>query len=738
MLFRFTILVSLFILLLTVPASGVNLFNLQDDFLTASASKMMEKDYQGAMESAVKARESGMRDFMLGMALSRLGDWEKSAQYLGRATESFPLLADHALYNRASALYRLARYPEAVTILQILLKNYPDSPLTRSAEKLQADILFENGSFPEARDAYGKYIGKYPSGTNSLEALYRVAISREKTGDISSAVASLRNLWLNYPASAIAGKAEADLRRLAETGGGATTYSADELMRRGSVLCDLGEYGNAIKTFVAIPLEDQKADFISRLTLKIGQARFKARRFREAEQTFSQLVAKKTGQGLAHESMFWLAKSLDRIGREDEAFAIYEKLAEAAPGSPLADDALLAAAFIRKFQNKGEGALNILKKLVSAYPQSNLLQTAYWEIAWISYQSGDLKTAADFLKKQLQNKNKRERALHWYARTLAAGGDKAGAEKAFAALLSEYPLGYYSLSCGRETKTKEVESFSLNKDLRDILPVPSGFERAKSLIAMGLYEEAAKEISWSRSRNEDNSATLPGLARLYLEMGDFHRASSLVRPERLRKMEKISLAEWGVAYPLAFRELVAGNAAENRIPESLIYSIMRAESNYSPSALSPAGAVGLLQVMPATAAAIANSGNRKGISGRLTHPEFNIRLGVKHLKDLMELYNGDLVLAVAAYNAGSGNVSRWMKTYGKLPRDLFIENIPFPETREYVKNVLAGMEIYKRLYKLSATHGPNGHSTPPVTKDPPMVLPLPMNDKKPLVIRTVS
>ena len=162
-----------------------------------------------------------------------------------------------------------------------------------------------------------------------------------------------------------------------------------------------------------------------------------------------------------------------------------------------------------------------------------------------------------------------------------------------------------------------------------------------------------------------------------------------------------------MAYPLAFRELVAGNAAESKIAESLIYSIMRAESNYSPSALSPAGAVGLLQVMPATAAAIAKSGSDKGISLRLTRPEFNIRLGVKHLKDLLEIYDGNLVMAVAAYNAGSGNVGRWIKRFGKLPKDLFIENIPFPETREYVKNVLVGIEIYKMLYKLDTTQNPN-------------------------------
>jgi soluble lytic murein transglycosylase len=733
----FTILVSLFLLLLSAQASG-GIYNLPDDFLTAAASKMIEKDFQGAIESAVKAPDTGIRDFFLGMALNRLGEWEKSAQYLGKATERFPLLADHSLFNRASALFHLARYPEALRILKILLTDHADSPLVRPAQKLQADILFESGNFPEARDAYEKFIEKYPSGTNSLEALYRIAICREKAGDLTSAVNSLRSLWLNYPASAIAEKTEADLQRLTEMGGVSAPYSAEELMRRGVVLCDLRKFEKAIKTFSTIPLEKQNSDFKFRLTLKIGQARFKARKYREAEQNFAQLLSKKPGKAFSDEAMFWLAKTLDKTGREDDAFAVYEKLVETSPDSHLADDALLAAAFIRKFQTRGDSSLIVLKKLVSCYPQSNLLQTAYWEIAWQSYQSGDLKTAANYFKKLLEIKSKREKALYWYACVLTAVGDKKGAEKAFADLLDEYPLGYYSLSYKSGSYLKEEDALPLDKNLQEMLPDPAGFERAKVMIALGLHEEAAKDISWSKNRNADHPTALPGIARLYLEMGDFHRASYLVKPERLRKMERNSLVEWGIAYPLAFRKIVAGNSAERKIAESVVYSIMRAESNYSPTAISPAGAVGLLQVMPATAAALVGSGSESVISGRLTRPEFNIHLGVKHLADLMEIYDGDLVMAVAAYNAGSGNVSRWKKRFGKLPSDQFIENIPFPETREYVKKVLAGIEIYKSLYKLGARQGSIIHRSVPTEKEVPHHPPPASPTKVPLSVGGVS
>jgi soluble lytic murein transglycosylase len=719
---RFSILL-LFLLCLSVPASGVNIYQLPDDSLTTAATKIIKKEYKGAIEAALKAPPDGMRDFQLGMALARMGEWEAAADYLGKAAASLPLLADYALYNRALALYRLARYPESRATLQGFAKNYPESPLSRSAEKLLADLLYDSGNFQDAREAYQAFIEKYASGADALAALHRLALSRERTGDKAGAVLLLRNIWLKYPASAIAASAEEDLQRLTDNGAKALAYSAEELLRRGTVLSDLRKFDKAIKTFNAISVEKQPDEFIWRLQLKIGQALFKARHFREAEQAFARLLAKNPRRMIADEARYWLGKSLDKNGKEEEAFASYAKLAQSSPDSTLADDALLAAAFIKKFQQKNDDELTFLKMLVRGYPQSNLLQTAFWEIAWTSYQAGDLKTAADFFKKQLDNYDTRERALYWYGRTLTAAGDGRGAANAFADLHAEYPFGFYALSYNREARKKDDETLFLSADLCDILSVPAGFERAKVLIALGLYEEAAKELAAARRKSGDKPKALAGLARLYLEMGDYHAAYSLFKEGRLANPDKNSLAQWGIAYPLAFREEVASNAAKSGIPASLIYAIIRAESSYFPTALSPAGAVGLMQVMPATAAAVARGRGEKCALDQLTLPGLNIHLGVKHLHDLLTLYNGDIVMAVAAYNAGSGNVNRWLKTFGKMPRELFIENIPFPETREYVKKVLAGAEIYSRLYRLSPLPGPNLSTTPPVFKEVPPIWP---------------
>ncbi|HEX2770441.1 MAG TPA: transglycosylase SLT domain-containing protein [Geobacteraceae bacterium] len=720
MMSRFTVL-FLSMLFLSVPASALNTRHLPDDSLIAAAVKVRNKDYRGAMEAARNAPEGGMKDFLLGMSSARLEEWETSADYLGKSVAGFPLLADYALYNRALALYRLARYSESLAALEGLVREYPESPLIRSADRLLADILFDSGSFRDAGAAYQRFIEKYASGSDALTALYRIALCRERTGDTAGAAATLRSIPLNYPASPMAEIVEEDLQRLKTKGAIVPPYSAEELLRRATVLSDLGKYRKAMDALDSIPLESQTDEFICRLMMKSGQGRFKARYYREAEKTFSGLLARKPRKEIVDEARFWIAKSLDKNGKEDEAFATYVKLAESSPNSTLADDALLAAAFIRKFQNNASGELTVLKRLTNGYPRSNLLGTAFWEIAWQSYLAGDLKSAADYFKKLLDSDRMRDRNLYWYGRTLAAAGNERGAGNAFARLLAEYPFGYYALAYKKGAKFKEAETGFLSAELCDILPEPVGFERAKALIALGLYEEAGRELSFARKKLAVSPGLIQGIARLYLEMGDYHGAFSIVDRERLRSPDKSSLAEWGICYPRAFRELVTDNAEKSGIPDCLIYSIMRAESNFFPSALSPAGAVGLMQIMPATAAAIANGNSEKSGSDRLTRPELNIRFGVKHLKDLLALYKGDPVLAVAAYNAGAGNVNRWLRMSGKVPTDVFIENIPFPETREYVKKVLAGSEIYRRIYRLRSSPELSGTTTlPPDMEVPPI------------------
>jgi soluble lytic murein transglycosylase len=694
MLCRTTIASAALLLSVTLPASALNLNPTSFASLSSAAGRMKVKDFAGARQAALKSDASGARAFLIGMSCARLELWEEAAGQLAAAADSYPLLADYALYYQGLALGKLARPDQALPPLYRLLKQYPESRLARVATLLYADTLAAGGYHKQALESYGLFIERYPSGSDALSAQMGSASSREKLGDSAAAAQVFRGIWLNHPASPLAEKAAQELQRISAAGTLVPPYTTAELFKRGATLYDLGRYAQAARSYRELPLAGESPEFSSKVSLRIGQALLKAKRYQEAEAALRTLSQGPAGAG-ASEANLWLAKALDKNGKTEQACDLLLRLAQAPQGGAVAEDALLEAAYLKRQQKKLDEALQLFQKFLVSHPDPQRNGGALWEAAWTSYLVRDYQGAAIYLKKLSGNGDLREKALYWQGRALSNLGDAKGAQLAFATLAEEYPFGYYALICNRWC---DLAAFPVPpRSLSEALPLPAGFEREKALIGLGLFDEASRELSATRK----NKNAL-GIARLFLEMDNYNGALHAVAKENPQRSAKESAVLWGVSYPLAFRDEVVKNAAATALPESLIYAIMRTESNYLPGALSPVGAVGLMQIMPATAEAMS-----KGDSVRLTRPELNIRLGARYLKDQMATYNRNIPLTAAAYNAGPANVKRWQKSFAGLPQDEFIESIPFRETREYVKKVVSTMELYQRLYRLPAADKKN-------------------------------
>jgi soluble lytic murein transglycosylase len=154
-------------------------------------------------------------------------------------------------------------------------------------------------------------------------------------------------------------------------------------------------------------------------------------------------------------------------------------------------------------------------------------------------------------------------------------------------------------------------------------------------------------------------------------------------------------------YPKYYSEYVQKYAEEYNIDPLLVYSVIKAESNFNPNAISTSGAMGLMQVMELTAiekAEILDINMNSDNINKLFEPSINIHIGVSYLAFLLEKYNGNIMLALAAYNAGLGNVNRWIEEGIIKPDGSNIGNIPFRETNSYVRRILRNYELYKRLY----------------------------------------
>jgi Soluble lytic murein transglycosylase and related regulatory proteins (some contain LysM/invasin domains) len=211
--------------------------------------------------------------------------------------------------------------------------------------------------------------------------------------------------------------------------------------------------------------------------------------------------------------------------------------------------------------------------------------------------------------------------------------------------------------------------------------------RVRELLALGERDMARGEWNYLLGQVEYNDKLELGSVALKAKWYD------------LAVLASINAQAWDVLelrFPTPSPSTFAYYAKSRAVETSLLYALARQESALYPYAQSPVGASGLMQLMPATAAHTARKlGFELEDSRQLTDPELNIRLGSAYLKELLDNYGGNRILAAAAYNAGPGRVRQWRRQSGGKPFDIWVENIPYRETRNYVQNVMVFNAIYK-------------------------------------------
>ncbi|MDD2540038.1 MAG: transglycosylase SLT domain-containing protein [Desulfuromonadaceae bacterium] len=668
-----------------------------DDYLNSAAVHYRDKDFTGAYALAGKSSDQTHRSYVLGMAAFRLEKFEEAAALLGDAEQKLPLIAEYAALFQAEALLKLKRYPAAAAKAASIKLSVASAKVVRRAEKLYADILYEAGDYKGALKSYQSYIEKYPSGGDAVDASFSSAECREALADAGGAQLIYRSVWLNNPASPLAARAEGRLKQLERPGLVAPPYTAAELLKRASILYAQRKYSASLNTLEMIPAESCPQDITGRIDLRTGMALYRLRRYKQAEKQL-----RKAGTclqpGVRSEARFWLAKSLERQDLKAQALVIYMELVGEGKKQEYAAAATIEAAGLKRGLGQYAEAALLFDQAVTLTPDAKIMAKSIWNSGWSRYLAGEYPAAADDFKRLLTDSAQREKVLYWMGRTLEKSGD-AAAVTYYRSLLDEFPSGFYAAWYRKQRGIKDTRESFGNRDVLAGLPLVSGFDKPRLLASLGMLEEARSEMAVARKKYGEKKVQFPVLARVYLEMRDFGSAIYLFTQNGPVAWKKETLPLWAAGYPRAYTDLVSQNAALNGLSEGLVYAMIRAESGFAPAIKSGAGAIGLMQMMPATAKMTANE---KGDFNplRLTVPEYNIRLGTKHLSHLMKEQNNDPVDMAAAYNAGSAALARWKNNFKGLAKDEFIESIPYKETREYVKKVYASAATYRQLYGL--------------------------------------
>lgn len=247
--------------------------------------------------------------------------------------------------------------------------------------------------------------------------------------------------------------------------------------------------------------------------------------------------------------------------------------------------------------------------------------------------------------------------------------------------------GFMSADKLKQTYSLVDESSSTDPQLLQEVAEQPGMQRSYELWLMGNIQEARAE--WLHASRNMDEKQLIAAGQLAQDWGWYATGIQTMINGNLWN-------ELTVRFPLAYQEEVTKVAKDTQLEPTFIYAIARQESAFDASARSRVGAMGLMQIMPKTAQFTAQkSGIKHSGVNDLLEVEHNVRLGGHYLNYLMGEFNGNRILAAAAYNAGPHRVNRWLSPQGKeKPVDVWIETIPFKETRQYVQNVLCFSVIY--------------------------------------------
>jgi len=610
--------------------------------------------------------------------------------------------------NRAKANSALAGYAELVRV-HLLMKEGSHQAAHRAASDaladassdalraalgvLQGEALAMAGDAAGAELAWNSVLGESGAEDQAVQNSIQLSIvaSRQRTGSLDPSIDPSVLLDQSYAEVAVA-----------STDIPAVVLTATAALKQADTAFDAGRTERAIDLFEVAIAGNLEGEDVR--VAKLGQARafFRARRYESAEKAYRGLLPDL-------EARFWLARSLARLGNVDGSLVEFERVSQGA-NEEFASRALYLMGTLYEDRNEMSLAIGAFRRAARYERFPKRVRTALWREGWAQYRTGTYaearKTFTD-LALQLEDPLAKLRPSYWSARAAGLSANAEAEKVELEAIARGYPLTYYGW------RAQERLSLSgLNQSLPERALAEGtrrvddeAIERVALLIEAGLEDLARDELRFV-ARRARGFVDRTRVGVLLARVGDYHRANRLVvnayADSLARGLQPGREALWWLSWPPAYRDTIdevfpTGASIE---PE-LVWAIMREESHYRVDARSAVGALGLLQLMPATASQLAKERGLQAFEAEdLFDPRTNIMLGSTYLAQLGNRFEGRMSAAIGSYNAGPRKVSSWLQgEAGKLEDDVWVENIPFDQTRGYVKRVLRSLHVYKVFYR---------------------------------------
>ena len=630
---------------------------------------------------------------------------------------AFPAIEDYLHFWVFQAYVKAGLWPEAAKVVWEFAEGHRES-------RFRADVLYEGGTvFTRMRDcqaarsvlSQGLAIG--PKHAKAAYALFQIGTCAGQLGEQEKMVENFRELWWKFPLAPESRQAE---EWLAQERDSLFVPTIGERYQRGMSLFKQGALKKAVKEFQKVVAVSKSSPHYFQAQFRLARAWVRLKQYDQAEKAL--LVLTRSSSPRQNEAFVLLGLTYLRHDKGDALGNLVKKLpADRLSGDQQAQVYSFYGIWLRDHDRWPEALLAYEKASHVAQALSRKLE-ALWNVGWVQYQREQFAEAINTFHTIIQKtknlhstsfRHALSRAQYWLARSEEHLGQIALASQYFEQIGQAYPLTYYGqLARTRLSPTENnsqswrvlASTDSQGTGIPAHLQQDSHFQKLQALQAVQLSTEAVKELEQVYFLHGANEEVFPHLVSLAGGMGAYDIGIRLAIRHYGQNVRTGTLSPaspaWSGAFPLGYQHIIQ-SVVPQHVDPFLVSGLIREESLYSARVVSPVGAIGLMQLMPTTAKRVAQQMNLSDSGfalNRLYQPKYNIQLGALYLGQLLNDFQGNIIYAVAAYNAGPQAVQRWITRNGNRPSDEFVELIGYKETRGYVKRVVGSYRIYRTLF----------------------------------------
>lgn len=658
--------------------------------------------------STIWAKRAGV---VLGVLLIER-DPVEAAKRLQAVQPDMPVLDDYLRLWIGESLLKRNEPIQAAELLETIPKVVPDSNLIAKAAYRTGEAWYSANVCFRAVDWLTRAVALAEKDPSASLALWHQAECHIRENRLPDARTALTQLWLRYPQSLEAREAKARLDTA--LGGESWAPTADDHLIRAQAFLGLAmqaEAGEELRRFLVMaPGHPRRFD----ARLKLGVAYVRLKQYDQARETFRGLVADRVQESA--EATVWLARVYLRQSQGDKLIALARSVAQGSLGGDQRAMVHLFAGVWLEDQGQFDEAIEMFRQVAKVGDSASQRAEGLWRAGWAQYRTARYRDAAETFRSvvELHVNGFEPQAMYWAARADEREKNTTVADQ-YTRLCQRHAYSYYCQLAARRlslppatpvaTSTERPaseEASRLPENRRSEIERHVVYQRGIELKILGFAQDAARELGSLTEHYSRDPEVLLAFSTLLSEVGAYYPALRVAKVHFKEKLERsgqpTAPALWTVAYPTGLLPTITAQGI-TAVDPYLAAAIIREESQYDEKAVSMVGAVGLMQLMPVTANAVAQRYGFPAVGREeLFDQETNIRLGVRYLGQLLEQYGGNLAHAVAAYNAGPIAVNSWIAVHRGREQDEFVELIPYQETRLYVKRVLRSYGEYRRLH----------------------------------------